>query len=67
MKTELTVNGMKCGGCENNVQDTVKACPGVISVSASHRDSRVEIEYEEGVADLDAIREAITGKGFEVA
>ncbi|WP_045223602.1 heavy-metal-associated domain-containing protein [Methyloterricola oryzae] len=66
MKTELTVNGMKCGGCENNVQDTVKGMPGVVSVVANHKESKVEIEYEEGVADLEEIREAIAGKGFEV-
>ncbi len=66
MKTELTVNGMKCGGCENNVQDTVKGMAGVLSVVANHKEGKVEIEYEEGVADLEEIREAIAGKGFEV-
>jgi copper chaperone len=67
MKIELTVKGMKCGGCESNIQDTVKGCDGVLSVTASHRENKVEIDYEEGVANLDAIRQAIISKGFEVA
>lgn len=67
MKTVLTVKGMKCGGCETNVRDTVKACAGVLDVIPNFRENSVEIEYEEGVANLEAIRQAIIGKGFEVA
>ena len=67
MKTVLTVKGMKCGGCENTVQDAVKTCGGVLSVTANHRESKVEIDYEEGAANLDAIKQTIASKGFEVA
>ena len=64
---ELKVHGMKCGGCENNVKEAVSACPGVKTVSASHKESRVEVEYDEVSADLAAIRKAIVDRGFAVA
>ncbi len=66
MKTVLNVKGMKCGGCEATVQSSVGALEGVVSVKASHKESRVEIEYEEGRANLDTIRKAITDQGFEL-
>jgi copper chaperone len=62
----LNVKGMKCGGCETNVSETVKAFAGVQSVKASHKEARVEIEFDDTQSDLDAIKKAITGKGFEV-
>ena len=66
MKTVLSVKGMKCGGCETSVRDAVKSCEGVISVKPNFRENSVEIEYEEGKADLDAISRTISAKGFQV-
>ena len=66
MKTVLGVKGMKCGGCEATVREAVTALEGVINVQPSFRENTVEVEYEEGKADLDAIRRAITAKGFQV-
>ncbi|MFM8331617.1 MAG: heavy-metal-associated domain-containing protein [Candidatus Methylumidiphilus sp.] len=67
MKTVLSVKGMKCGGCETSVREAVLACAGVVGVLPNFRENSVEVEYEEGKADLDAIRRAIAAKGFEVA
>ena len=58
MKTILGVKGMKCGGCEATVRETVQALAGVISVQPNFRENSVEVEYEEGKADLEAIRRA---------
>lgn len=66
MKTILGVKGMKCGGCETTVREAVQALDGVISVQPNFREDSVEVEYEEGKADLDAIRKAIVAKGFQV-
>jgi copper chaperone CopZ len=57
---------MKCGGCESNVKEAVSACPGVKTVSASHKESRVDVEYDENSVDLAAIRKAIVDRGFAV-
>ncbi|MDD5034473.1 MAG: heavy-metal-associated domain-containing protein [Methylococcaceae bacterium] len=66
MKTVLNVKGMKCGGCETTVREVVQACEGVISVQPSFRDNRVEIEYDEAKANLEAIERAIAAQGFQV-
>jgi len=66
MKTVLGVKGMKCGGCETTVREAVKVLDGVLNVQPNFRENTVEVEYEEGKADLDAIRKAIAAKGFQV-
>jgi copper chaperone len=62
----LRVTGMKCGGCENQVQDAIRSCAGVASAKASHNTETVEINYDEAKTDLEAIRKAIKDKGFTI-
>jgi copper chaperone CopZ len=66
MKTTVTVRGMKCGGCEANIREAVSACAGVTTVEPSFKQNSVTIEYDESVANLEAIREVIKSKGFQV-
>ena len=66
MKMVLNVKGMKCSGCEATVHDAVQSCKGVVSSHANFKENTVEIEYEEGEADLEAIRRAIAAKGYQV-
>jgi copper chaperone len=63
---ELTVTGMKCGGCETNVKNKLGALEGVISVTASSKEKKVNVEYDAAKTDLDAIKAAITEAGFSV-
>lgn len=67
MKTVLDVKGMKCGGCETTVREAVQALDGVVSAQPNFKENTVEVEYEEGKADLETIRKTIAAKGFEVA
>ncbi len=62
----LTVTGMKCGGCETNVTGKIKEIDGVISVSASHKDNLVEVEFDETRTDPDVIKQVITDADFTV-
>ena len=62
----LKVTGMKCGGCENQVRETLMACNGIERVTASHQSATVEVDYNPELTGLDIIRQAITGKGFTV-
>ncbi|QXP84587.1 heavy-metal-associated domain-containing protein [Methylococcus sp. ANG] len=64
---QLQVTGMKCGGCENTVTKTVTALDGVTSVTASHKENRVDVEYDPARIDPEAIRKAIAGQGYTVA
>lgn len=62
----LQVTGMKCGGCESSVKDKLGSLAGIISVHPSHKDNRVDVEYDEGVIDPATIAQNITDAGFEV-
>lgn len=63
---ELTVTGMKCGGCETNVSGALTAIDGVSSVKASSKENTVSVEFDTDKTNLDAIKNAITGAGFTV-
>jgi copper chaperone len=63
---ELTVTGMKCGGCETNVKNKLGALEGVISVNASSKEKKVNVEYDAAKTNLNAIKAAITEAGFSV-
>lgn len=62
----FTVTGMKCGGCENTIKGKVQEIEGVLSVSASHQDEEVDVEFDPAKADVEVIKEAITEAGFTV-
>jgi copper chaperone len=62
----LTVTGMKCGGCENNVKTKLMALEGVKSVSASSVDMEVKVEFDTNKTNLEAIGLVITEIGYAV-
>ena len=61
----LTVSGMSCGGCEQNVEDALAALDGVRSVDADHEGDAVALVTEGDVPD-DHIRAAVEDAGYEV-
>ncbi|MDD1611768.1 MAG: cation transporter [Methylococcaceae bacterium] len=63
---ELTVTGMKCGGCETNVKNKLNAIDGILSVTASSKDKKVAVEYDAAKTSLDAIKAGISEAGFTV-
>jgi copper chaperone CopZ len=60
----LTVTGMSCGGCENAVRRAVGSIAGVSDVTASHKENRVDVDYEPSQTDRTAIAKAITNAGY---
>jgi copper chaperone len=62
----LTVTGMKCGGCENNVKTKLMGLEGVKAVIASSKDKTVKVEFDPGETDLNVIAQAITEVGYTV-
>lgn len=61
---ELTVTGMSCEGCEQNVEDALTELATVTSVEADHEADTVRIEGS--VSQTDA-RAAIEEAGYEPA
>ena len=65
-KVELTVTGMKCGGCENTIKQALADKQGVIAVEAKHGDNWVAVEFDEVVLEEDDVIELIEEAGFSV-
>jgi copper chaperone CopZ len=63
----LTVTGMKCGGCESNAKTKLLALEGVLSVDASHKEKKIDLEFDPEKTDVTAITQVITDAGFTVA
>lgn len=62
----LKVTGMKCGGCEGNIKNTLSNIDGVLSVDAKHKEDSVSFEFNEASTSLDEIITAISEAGFTV-
>jgi copper chaperone len=63
-RTTVSVSGMSCGGCEQNVESALQTLDGVSRVDADHEADSVEIVVE-GV-DETTVHETIEDAGYEV-
>lgn len=62
----ISVTGMSCGGCEQNVKNALQNLEGVDRVEADHEADTVELVAEDDVAD-DDVEAAIENAGYDVA
>ena len=65
MTTVINVNGMMCEHCKATVEKVTKAVEGVSNSTVNLDAKNVTIEYADGT-DLDKVKKAITGAGYEV-
>ena len=66
MKREtITVTGMSCNGCEQNVESSLKKLEGVSRVEADHKGETVEVVVDENVGNED-IHTTIEQAGYDV-
>jgi len=63
----LKVDGMSCGGCEKSITNALTAHDGVSEVKASHEAGTVDISFDDGKIQADALKQAIENAGFELA
>ena len=64
-ETNLIVNGMMCGGCENRVKNAIKNIEGVKNVTADHNTGNVIVISDNEVSE-EIIKEALEDIGYEV-
>lgn len=62
----ISVTGMSCNGCEQNVKNALQNLKGVNRVEADHEADTVELVAEDDVSDAD-VRATIEGAGYDVA
>ena len=61
----LSVTGMSCNGCEQNVENALQSLDGVSRVEADHRDDTVDVVVGDSVSGED-MTGAIEGAGYDV-
>ncbi len=60
----MTVKGMKCGGCAKNVENALKALPGVSGVAVDLKGSKVKVSYD-GDVPVDQMKQKIRDAGYK--
>ena len=65
IKTTLKIDGMMCGMCESNINDTVRNRFKIKKVTSSHSKGVTEI-ISENMLDETALKEAIGKTGYKV-
>ena len=65
MVRTITVSGMSCEGCEENVEETLGSMDGVTAVTADHEGGTVEVDASDDVAE-GSLHSAIEDAGYEV-
>ena len=65
MSQTLSVSGMSCGGCEQNVEDALSELDWVTAVEADHEAGTVELTTDADVAE-DDIAAAVADAGYEL-
>ena len=63
----LSVPDISCDNCAHHIKQALTPRAGVRSVDVDVPGKRVRLEYDEGQADLGAIREALDEEGYPVA
>ena len=61
----ISVTGMSCNGCEQNVETALRNLDGVSRVDADHEADTVDVVLEDEVSDND-VNAAIEQAGYDV-
>ena len=61
----ISVTGMSCNGCEQNVETALRNLDGVSRVEANHDADTVDVVLEDGVSN-DDVNAAIEQAGYDV-
>ena len=60
----LSVKGMTCGHCRQQVEDALKAVKGVKSVQVSLEEQKAVIIFTQGKTSREALLQAVNGAGY---
>ena len=63
-KKKFNVTGMTCSACSAHVEKAVSKVPGVQSVAVSLLTNTMQVQYDEGATNPDAIIAAVVKAGY---
>lgn len=64
MQITLTIEGLKCTGCANNVETALNAVPGVVSAKVNFNERTALID---GQASVESLLAAVVKAGYQAA
>lgn len=67
MNLTLDVPKIKCGGCAETIQETLKGVAGVSGVKVDVDQKRVELSLDPALTSEDAVRQRLAEVGFPAA
>ena len=62
----FNVNGMHCPSCEMLIRDSLEETNGISNAEASHKENKVNVEFDDTKISENRIKEIITKEGYEV-
>lgn len=66
VKQIYPVLGMSCASCASSVESMLNAQPGVLSASVNYANGEVYIEFDEKIAKLNEMQDAVKKIGYEL-
>lgn len=63
---KISIDGMVCTGCEENINKTVSKLDGILKINTSHKTGVSDIEFDSSKTDIKEIENIIRSKGYIV-
>jgi len=64
-KTRFRIDGITCASCVTKIENALRETPGVLSASVSVGTEEAVVEYLPSVADLAAVKAAVSSAGYK--
>jgi copper chaperone CopZ len=61
----IKIEGMKCAGCQENVENALNSVNGVLSVDINLEEGSATINYDPEKTDIDKIKSAVSKAGYK--
>jgi copper chaperone len=62
----LNINGMTCMGCVTSIKKVLEEIAGVSDSDISLKKEQAKIQYDPEKTNINKLKEAIVGAGFEI-
>lgn len=62
----LNISGMTCMGCVGSIENVLKEITGVSGADVSLKNKQAKIQYDPEKDDIEQLKDAIVGAGFEI-
>lgn len=62
----LNINGMTCMGCVTSIEKVLEEIAGVSDSDISLKKKQAKIQYDPEKTNINKLKEAIVGAGFEI-